>query len=97
MYTFAVLESVPESLLAVLEEGLGNEGREAFMTAAEKLIEQGRAKGRAELLLQLVAERFGPPPPDFTGRVRTASVDQVERWAKRILTASSLADLLRDD
>ena len=92
-YTHAVTDEVPESLLAVLEEGLGSEGREAFMTAAEKLIEQGRAEGRAEVLLQQVAERFGAPNQAITERVRAAPAEQVDRWVKRILTASSLAEL----
>jgi hypothetical protein len=119
-YTLAVVESVPESLLAVLGEGLGTEGREAFMTAAEKLIEQGRAEGlsaaaklieqgraeglekgrlegRADVLLRLVAARFGAPARSITERVRAASADQIDQWTERILTASSLTDLFGED
>jgi hypothetical protein len=96
-YTQAVLDDVPAALQAVLEEGIGSEGMEAFMSAAEKMFEQGRAEGRAEVLLSIIAARFGAVPQAITERVRTASAEQIDRWAKGALTASSLAELFSDD
>src|SRR5829696_3740530 len=80
-YISNVLETLPEGLPAALEEGIGIEAREAYMSAAQKLIDQGRTEGRAqgraqgraegraegqaEMLLRLVAARFGAPPPSI--------------------------------
>ena len=98
-YILAVLETVPEGLPALQEE-LGSEAREACMTAAQKLIDQGRVEGRAEgqaeMLLRLIAARFGTPPPSIAARVRAASSVQLEQWAERVLTASSVTELFGD-
>jgi hypothetical protein len=48
VYILDVLDTVPEGLPAALEEGLGREGRDAYMSAAQKLIDQGRSEGRKE-------------------------------------------------
>jgi predicted transposase YdaD len=83
------------------------------MSAAQKLIDQGRSEGRsegreqgrkegrnegriegqAEMLLRQLAARFGAPPPAIAACVRTASVEELGRWAERILTATSLEDV----
>ena len=96
-YIFAVRKSEPEGLPAALEAGLGSEAREAYMSFAQKLIDQGRTEGQAEMLLRLVAARFGPAPPSVMDRVRAASGEQLEIWAERILTAASVADVFRDE
>ena len=96
-YIFAVRDTVPEGLPEALEAGLGREGREAYMSAAQKLVEQGRAEGQTEMLLRLIAVRFGAPPPAVEARVRGASSAQVTQWAERLLTAASLGDLFDED
>jgi hypothetical protein len=100
-YLFAVRRTVPEGLRQALETGLGREGREAYMTAAQKLIDQGRelgrAEGQAEMLLRLVAARFGDPPSPVEARVRAASPEQVARWAERLLRAASLGEVFADE
>ena len=100
-YIFAVRKSEPEGLPAALEAGLGSEAREAYMSFAQKLIDEGRAKGRtegqAEMLLRQVTARFGAAPPSVVDRVRAASGEQLEIWAERILTAASLADVFCDE
>ena len=59
--------------------------------------EEGRAEGRAEgergLLLKLVTLKFGTPSDDVQARVAGAALEDVERWAERILTASSLDEM----
>ena len=48
------------------------------------------------MLLRLIAARFGAPPPAIAARVRGASVEDLGRWAERILTATSVEDLFGD-
>ncbi len=60
---------------------------------AEGLAE-GRAEGEATLLLKLLDQRFGPLTDATCTRVRSATVEQLERWAERVLTAPTLDDVL---
>jgi hypothetical protein len=54
-----------------------------------------RAKrtGRAEQLLEMLADRFGPVPAEIIERVQEASSDELQRWARRMWSAQSLADI----
>ena len=67
---------------------------------------KGRAKGKAEGLAEGIGEgkltilhnlldtKFGPLPKWALSRVRNATPAQVERWAKKVLTAESLEETL---
>ncbi|HEX5052398.1 MAG TPA: DUF4351 domain-containing protein, partial [Planctomycetota bacterium] len=54
----------------------------------------GRAEGRAELTLRLLHRRFGSVAPAIEARIRAASVEQLETWAERVLTAADPAQVL---
>jgi hypothetical protein len=54
----------------------------------------GKAEGKAELLLALLGERFGPPSDVTRARIASATSEQLDAWAKRILTAATLDDVL---
>jgi len=92
-YIFAVRDTVPEGLPEAFEAGLGRDGREAYMSAAQKLVDQGKT----EMLLRLITVRFGAPPAAVEARVRAASAVQVVEWAERLLSAASLGDLFEED
>jgi predicted transposase YdaD len=55
----------------------------------------GEARGRAEALAQLLALKFGPLPRGALDSVNAASTGQLETWTARVLTADTLADVLR--
>ena len=57
-------------------------------------IEEGRQEGEAALLLRLLTLKFGPPDPLIRRRIETADTDTLLRWAERILTASTLDEIL---
>jgi hypothetical protein len=56
-------------------------------------IKEGIEKGQRELLLDQLTERFGALPMAVTERITQASVQNLKRWGKRILTAASLDDV----
>ena len=60
---------------------------------AEGLLE-GKAEGKAELLLKLLAIRFGPLPEPTRARITAATTEQIDTWAERMLTASTLDEVL---
>jgi hypothetical protein len=54
-------------------------------------------EGKRELLLRLLRRRFGAEVDGETERrVAAAPAEQVEVWAERVLSASTLAELLAD-
>lgn len=53
-----------------------------------------RLEGKAELLLKLLALRFGPTSATTQARVEHATLDELDTWAERVLTASTLDDVL---
>lgn len=81
---------------------IGHEAEEAAMTLYERLIAEGEAKGEAKgkaegmakVVLRQLAERFGPVAPELIARVRTASVEELDAMAGRMLTAPSAADVV---
>ena len=74
------------------------QGREFQSEFARKYVSLGRAEGRTEgqveLLTKLLALKFGPLPETAPTRVREASIDELERFAERVLTAETLEDVL---
>lgn len=77
--------------LAASREEAEREGRKAGLEAG---LEAGHREGRAELLLELLGVRFGPPSAVTLARVRAASIEQLDAWARRLLTAASVDEVL---
>ena len=51
-------------------------------------------EGRQDLLLDLLAEKFGVVPAWASERVHEASTEQLDRWARRVLHDGTLEDIL---
>lgn len=63
-----------------------------YITSAERFgIEKGRQQG---LLQRQLSRRFGPLPDAVRDRLTSASIDQLETWAIRVLDAESLNEVL---
>lgn len=91
----------PEELLSMLTHAVGNEDKEELLSVADQLIEQGRQEGLQEglrgqrnLLLKLLAFRFGTLPEVVIARVHTADGAELDLWAERVLIAPTLTDVL---
>lgn len=101
-YILEVNEHVrPEVLQALFDRELGPEAKDAIMTAGQRLIEQGRQQGRhqaiQELLLLLLRQRFGDAvDAHVEQRITTASIEQIETWSTRVVSAATLPELLAD-
>jgi hypothetical protein len=98
IYILQVNEYVePEALKAHLEGEIGRQSKEAITTAGQRLIEQGRQEGHQEALLHLLRQRFGDEvDAQIEQRVTAASVEQLQAWIARVLSASTLTELLVD-
>jgi predicted transposase/invertase (TIGR01784 family) len=97
-YIFATNEpEKPEDLVQRLLLVVGQEEREEIMTAADQLMERGFQKGQRATLLKLLQSRFGALPSDVVAKVNGADTSTLDRWVERVLTAATLADVLRDE
>jgi hypothetical protein len=85
---------VPAEDLRRFAHQLGPTGDEAFMTGAEQLIETGRAKGRAEILIKQMTTKFGTLPDTVVQRVKAATVEELDCFAERVLSANSIEEVV---
>ena len=90
-----------EALQALLEREIGPEAKEAIMTAGQQILEEGRQEGRREgecaVLLRQLRRRFGTAVnTDIEQRIARASIEQIDTWTERVLSATTLTELLAD-
>jgi hypothetical protein len=72
-----------------------------FLMDTQEIVENWRQEavqqGECKLLLRMLRRRFGAEVDgEIERRVATASAEQIEVWAERVLSAATLADLLAD-
>jgi len=96
------------SLRELLASGVGPAAEESFMATiqqeiekkaaklAAKLAAELAAKARAEMLLKQLTIRFGALSEEVTAKVSRAEPEQLDVWAERILSATSLGGVLDD-
>ena len=87
-----------EAVRRAFADHVGAQTAGVVMSIADRLIEQGHAKGKQEgmrdALLRVLAGRFGPLPDPVVEKVRSATVDQLDAWIGRAGTAPSPEDAL---
>ncbi len=91
------VSDVAEASLASVFEQLGPRAKEALMTTAERIEARGRAegeaRGRAELLIELMTAKFGSLPDATIDRVRRADPADVSRWSSRLLKVETADEM----
>lgn len=105
-YILRVSEHVQrEALEALLLQQVGPHTQEAIVTAGQLLIEEGRQQGLEQgreegrqgfqqVLLQLLRQRFGGQVDvGIERRVMEASLERVQEWTRRVLSATTLGEL----
>jgi predicted transposase YdaD len=72
-------------------------GQQIFEQGKKEGRQEGRQQGLQELLLRLLRQRFGVEVSTHVEqRVAAASVEQIEAWSMRVLSATTLAEVLAD-
>ena len=98
LYIDLMLISLPGSIPETLEATMNSLGFEYQSDFARRYFGQGKAEGlfedRMELILKLLATRFGPLPDMVRTRVRGAQDAQLDSVAERMLTAQTLEQAL---
>ncbi|MFN3076667.1 MAG: Rpn family recombination-promoting nuclease/putative transposase [Alphaproteobacteria bacterium] len=57
---------------------------------------EGKAEGKAEIVLRQLRRKHGPLSPEIEARVRAAGSDQLDVWSERLLDARELEDMFGD-
>jgi hypothetical protein len=91
-----------DELVDLLVQAVGEEGKDEVASVADQLRaegerkgrREGRAEGRRELLLGQLSARFGDLPGAAVARVHAADAAELDVWAKRVLSAATLAEVL---
>ncbi|MEZ4437187.1 MAG: hypothetical protein R3F65_32745 [bacterium] len=113
-YLLRVNDTVERTRLArEIRRVAGPEAEEVAMTAAQRLIDEGRAAGRQEgraegrqegraegqrlTLERLLRLKFGPLPEDAERHLAAADPAALTRYTERVLTADTLAAVLDPD
>jgi predicted transposase YdaD len=94
------LDDPEQEVLMTAGERLRQEGWEQGLEKGrqeglEKGLDKGRREGQRRVLLKQLRLRFGQIPRKITARVAKAEAEQLELWAERILTASSIDEVLQ--
>ena len=58
--------------------------------AAKKWFSEGKAEGKAEVLLRLLGRRFGDVAPRYQQAIANAAIEDLDQWLDRAIDAESL-------
>lgn len=72
-----------------IEQGL-EQGREEGL---EEGMEKGQRQEAMRMLRRLLVHRFGNLPDRIEDRLSSASIEQIEKWAERLMDAENLDDV----
>ncbi len=53
-------------------------------------VDEGELKGRREILIELLGERFGDVPTEVRARIHAADLAQLRGWSKKLFTVASI-------
>jgi hypothetical protein len=90
----ALKETEKMRYITSFERFAREDGREEGL---EEGLQQGLRKGQAGLVLRLLERRFGVISGQYLEKLETAQLDQLSRWAERILEADSLSDVFAEN
>jgi hypothetical protein len=109
-YILETSRAEPATLRGLLARQVGREAAEEIMTTAEMLRREGERRGEArgklegkiegklegkrEALLLLLRQRFADLPAAAVSRINKASATDLDTWFNRVLSASSIEDVL---
>lgn len=82
-----------DGLAKGIEKGIAEGIAKGIAKGIEKGIATGIATGRAEMLIRQLRFKFGRVPVRVSSRVKAADVATLDRWAERVLIASTLDDV----
>ncbi|CAG9177346.1 Rpn family recombination-promoting nuclease/putative transposase [Cupriavidus respiraculi] len=74
-------------------EGLWEGRQEGLQAGRQEGRQEGRLEGEAMLLQRMLTRRFGALPQQLVWRIESSPLEQIDAWADRLLTASTLEEV----
>ena len=101
-YILETGDDPPEALADVLRSHVTAESSEVAMSTAERLRQEGEARGRQKALrdslLLLLREQFKQEVPGpAQARIAAASADELSQWLTRVLSAPTISDVFAEN
>jgi predicted transposase/invertase (TIGR01784 family) len=105
-YMAGTMDIEAEAVQDIAQQTLSTSKRDTVMTLAERLHRkglmegklEGRLEGRQSVLQRQLAKRFGDSVLDIRmqERLRSATPEELDTWAERILDAATIDDIFTD-
>ena len=92
----AFAEGLEQGLARGVEQGLARGVEQGLARGVEQGLARGQAAGARQILRRLLELKFGAVSEETEARLEAASEAQLERWAGRVLTANSVAEVMSD-
>lgn len=83
--------------LAFVRERALRDERTDIRAALEQGKIEGKLEGEAAILERQLVKRFGPLGDETSARLKSATAEQLERWAERILDAPNLDEVFAEN
>ena len=107
-YIMEVADVTYSRILEFIRLEVGPAAEKLLKSTYDQILEKGQAKGKAEgkaegvaemaeVLLRLLARRFGEVPQEFVDRVRSSPIQRIGLWVERVLDAESLEQVLAEE
>jgi hypothetical protein len=78
---------------AILLNQLTQPAMKEYASTYDEILDEGRRRGVAEMLLRQLVRRFGALSNAYRDRVLTGSDEDVDRWVDRVLDAATIDDV----
>ena len=75
------------------KEGLKEGRKEGLDEGLKKGIDEGKLDGRRDTLIEQLEEQFGNVPDPLAARIRSADIDQLRTWSKKLLSSDLIDDV----
>jgi flagellar biosynthesis/type III secretory pathway protein FliH len=86
-------KALQQGLQQGLQKGLQQGAQKGRLEGRLEGLQQGKLEGEALVVQRLLTRRFGPLPEWVQARLRSASSEELETWADRVLDATRLEDV----
>jgi hypothetical protein len=94
MYFDLIFDSLSEAAQRAMQ-AMDPQKYEYQSEFARRYVAQGRAEGRAALVMRQLALRFGPLTQQAETRIAEASIEELDEIGERLLTAQTLDEAIR--
>ena len=93
LYSDLVLTALDDAARIALEALMQDKPYEIQSDFIRRYFDEGKAEGKADIVLKLVQLKFGAPADELRARITGASSETLDRWAERVLTATSIDEV----